>query len=111
MKSRERARVERHAKRACALVAPDLRLIVCWVSTGLRGAFAECLAHTGEAYIMIDEPLFDLATPDDREDTIRHEIAHAIAWRRHGYSIRPHGREWLRARADLDRALDAPDEV
>lgn len=109
---RQRRRVERHARAALALVAPDVPLRVLWHHDDVD-EFAETVvfdAHAG-AWIAISERAWLTQTPLEREDTIRHEIAHVIAWRRYGVKIRPHGREWLAARRDLDEALDASDEV
>lgn len=112
MRSRERARVERHAARALALVAPDLRLLVGWTRLGTAwpdGVHAEAFAFLREGVVVIDEMLFEAASPDDREDTIRHELAHLLAWHRHGHDIEDHGAEYRRARAEIDRALEEED--
>ncbi|MDY6770322.1 MAG: SprT-like domain-containing protein [Candidatus Nanohaloarchaea archaeon] len=44
--------------------------------------------------------------PERVEPVLRHEIGHALAHSRHGSDIRPHGREWHDAMADL--GVDEP---
>lgn len=115
MRARERARVERHAARALALVASDLRLLVGWSREAIPWAsapqdvHAEAFTFGRDAVIVIDERRFEAATADEREDTVRHELAHLLAWHRHGHEIQLHGREWERARAEIDRALEEED--
>ena len=115
MRARKRERVERHAARALSLVAPDLRLLVGWSREAIPWAtvkndlFAEAFTFGRDGVVVIDERRFEAAAPDDREDTVRHELAHLLAWHRHGHAIQLHGREWERARAEIDRALDEED--
>lgn len=115
MRARKRERVERHAARALSLVAPDLRLLVGWSREAIPWAtvkndvFAEAFTFGRDGVVVIDEMLFEAASPDDREDTIRHELAHLLAWHRHGHDIEDHGAEYRRARAEIDRALDEED--
>lgn len=110
MRARERARVERHAARALGLVAPGLRLLVGWTRTGSEawgpGTHAEAFMFLREGCVVIDELVFAAGSSEDREDTIRHELAHLVAWHRHGHEIASHGREWERARRDIDAALE-----
>ena len=85
---------------------------MCWTSD-LAAIHAEALWLTAarpEAWILISERAFLASSPADREDTVRHEIAHVVAWARHGTRIRAHGREWLSARRDLDLALDVDED-
>lgn len=112
MTDRQRRRVERHARAALARVQPGVSLRVLWHHDDVD-EFAETVVfdrYSG-AWIAISERAWLAQTPLEREDTIRHELAHVVAWRRHGVGIRPHGREWLAARRDIDEALDTSDEV
>lgn len=115
MRARERSRVERHAARALELVAPGLRLLVGWSRAAVpwqgHEVDAEAFTFGLDAVIVIDEVRFEHSTPDEREDTVRHELAHLVAWHRHGHEIQPHGREWERARAEIDRALEEEHET
>lgn len=107
MNDRQRRRVERHAREALFRVDPGVVLRVLWHHDDVD-EFAETVVfdrHPG-AWIAISERAWEASSAEDREDTIRHELAHVVAWRRHGVKIRPHGREWLAARRDLDEALD-----
>lgn len=45
----------------------------------------------GEEIIVVS-----LQTADDYEQLIQHEVAHLIAWRRHGEQIKEHGHEFKR---------------
>lgn len=107
MNDRARRRVERHARAALALLAPDVRLRVLWHDDE-SDEYGEAVVFDVAriAWIALSERAWARATPDEREDTVRHEVAHVVAWHRHGLGIRPHGREWLAARRDLDRELD-----
>ena len=104
-----RARVDRNAARALARLAPHVSLRVAWERGSVADAWdGECIwLGAGHALVVVNEVRFEAATPSDREDTIRHELAHVLAWDRHGSAIAPHGREFLRARAELDDALDS----
>ncbi len=51
---------------------------------------AAVLLRDGREYILINR---DSTLKDCRSD-IEHEVAHLIAWRRHGPCIRAHGREF-----------------
>jgi predicted SprT family Zn-dependent metalloprotease len=75
---------------------------------GAEGAevHAEAFFWDDAAIVVLDEIVFERSSPEDREDTIRHEIAHLLAWQRHGHEIADHGPEYRAARRDLDRALD-----
>lgn len=113
MRRRGRERVERHAREALSLVEPSVskRLQVIWC----RRLPHDDVYHTHAVaddhvpWIFIDEHVFDASTPDEREDTVRHELAHLIAYHRHGRHIQDHGDEYRRARREIDRALDEED--
>ncbi len=64
------------------------------------------LAVYPSLWIILSERAWNLAPEADRWDTIAHEIAHLIAWRRHGIEIRDHGREWRRIFARLHTLWD-----
>lgn len=108
MRARERERVERHAASALAEVAPPLRLLVGWTLQAWPHAdmYAEAFTFGRHAVIVIDEARFETAAPEEREDTVRHELAHVVAWHWHGHEIADHGPEYQRARRAIDRALD-----
>lgn len=109
MRARERARVERHAARVLSLVAPKMRLLVGWsrqCGAWHSGVHAEAFVWRCFGVVVLSEPLFERGTPESREDTIRHELAHLLAWHRHGHEIPAHGKEWRDARADIDRVLE-----
>lgn len=112
MRARERARVERHAARALDAAVPGKRLLVGWSRLGWPhvDACAEAFSFGRDAVIVIDEIRFESASAEDREDTIRHEIAHLVAWHMHGHHIQSHGPEYQRARQTVDAALDEGDE-
>lgn len=109
MRARERARVERHARAVLALVDPRLasRLHVLWCRRLPEGDWwwTHAIADDTAPWIFIDEHVFTESTPDEREDTIRHELAHLVAYERHGRDISDHGAEYARARRDIDRAI------
>lgn len=108
MRARERERVERHAARALAAVLPDVRLLVGWSRRSWPHVeqHAEAFAWKADAVIVIDERSYEASTPAEREDTVRHEIAHLVAWHRHGHDIADHGAEFARARRDIDATLE-----
>lgn len=117
MRSRERARVERHAARALALVS-KMHLTIGWSCMPLQAApgfvvYADSFLFEGkfgkEAHIAIDELRFSWFSADEREDLVRHELAHIVAWERYGHDIEDHGAEYRRARAEIDRALEEED--
>lgn len=112
MNDRQRRRVERHAREALARVLPGVALRVLWHHDDVD-EFAETVVFDryAGAWVAVSERAWAASSAEDREDTIRHELAHVVAWHRHGVGIRPHGREWLAARRDIDEALDTPDEV
>ena len=111
MRAAARARVERHARAAAALLEPavgrGLEIVWCRELPPLRGYTTHALAWTdpGDHWILINETLWRTSSADEREDTIRHEIAHVVAWYRYGTRIADHGREWARTRQSLDAAL------
>jgi hypothetical protein len=110
MRASERARVERYASRVLEKVAPKMRLLVGWsreCGSWHEGVHGEAFIWAVYGVIMLSEKLFESGTPESREDTIRHELAHLVAWHRHGHEIPAHGREWRAARADIDAALEA----
>ena len=113
MRARERARVERHAERALALVAPHLgpKLHVIWCRRLPEGDtwWTHAVTDDDVPWVFIDEHVFDESTPEEREDTVRHELAHLVAYDRHGRDIQDHGPEYRRARREIDRALDEED--
>lgn len=51
---------------------------------------AAVLTESGKEFILYNED----ATSGDCEDTLRHEVAHIITWRRFGVSVRMHGGEF-----------------
>jgi hypothetical protein len=111
MRARERQRVERHARALMEQLTGDAdSLTVAWSRHPLPHPTLEvhAVAFTWDthAVIVIDECVFARCTPDEREDTIRHEIAHVIAWRRYGHDIADHGPEWARVRREIDDILD-----
>jgi SprT-like family len=110
MRTREREKVERHARRVAALVQPELgsTLRVLWCRRLPEGDtyHTYALADDDEPWIFVDEYVYQLSSPDEREDTIRHEIAHIIAYQRHGANIADHGPEYQRARKQLDKAIE-----
>lgn len=82
-----------------------------WTLHPIQGSgpdvYAEAFTWGRDAVILLDEITFERCTPDEREDTIRHEIAHLLAWDLHGHEIEDHGPEFRRARIDLDMALES----
>lgn len=110
MNDRHRRRVERHARAALDCVEPGVPLRVLWHADD-SDEYAETVVFPREAgaWIAISDRAWRVQSPAEREDTIRHELAHVVAWHRHGHGIRPHGREWLAARREIDEALDGLD--
>jgi len=110
MRTAARRRVEMHAQRVADAVELPLHLTVAWtlhpMPSTLGDVLADAFTFGAHAVIVLDEVAFGGGTAEDREDTIRHEIAHLLAWHRHGHDIADHGGEYLRARRDIDRALD-----
>jgi hypothetical protein len=111
VRARARRRVEAHARAVAALLLPRVSLSLAWTLHPLAGApgaeiYAEAFCWGSESIIVLDEIVFERSSPAEREDTIRHEIAHLLAWHRHGHQIADHGPEYRAARRDLDRALD-----
>jgi SprT protein len=47
--------------------------------------------------IRLSRPLWDRATEQEREQVVKHEACHLIAFQKYGYRIMPHGREWKNA--------------
>ena len=108
MRARERDRVERHMARALAAVLPGVRLLVGWSRRSWPHVeqHAEAFTWRSDAVIVINERAYEASTPEEREDTIRHEIAHLLAWELHGHDIADHGPAFLRARREVDAALE-----
>lgn len=111
MRARARERVERHAAEVLRLLEPSLVLAVGWtrlpISEGSDVVHAAAFAFGHrECVIVIDEAVFEAGSPEEREDTVRHELAHLVAWHRYGHQIQAHGREWERVRAEIDLALE-----
>jgi hypothetical protein len=109
MRTAARARVERHARAVVDTIRLPVHLTVAWTlhpMHGSRDVLADAFTFGSVAVIVLDEPSFEAADADSREDTIRHEIAHLLAWHRHGHDIADHGAEWRAARRDIDRLLD-----
>jgi hypothetical protein len=114
VRARERARVERHAARALGLVS-RMHLTIGWSCMPLQAApgfvvYADAFLFEGkfgkEAHIAIDELRFSWFNADEREELVRHELAHIVAWERDGHDIQDHGPEFQRARREIDRALE-----
>lgn len=115
MRARARRRVEAHARAVAGLLLPRVSLSIAWTLHPLAGAegaevHAEAFCWGDAAIIVLDEVVYERSSAAEREDTIRHEIAHLLAWHRHGHEIADHGAEYRAARRDLDRALDVDDE-
>jgi hypothetical protein len=110
VRARERARVEKYASRTLGLVAPHItrRLHVIWCRRLPEGDawHTHACVDADVPWMFIDEYVFEMSTPDEREDTIRHELAHLIAYDRHGRDVSDHGPEFQRARRDLERAIE-----
>jgi len=110
VRSSARRRVEAHARRVVDAIGLPLHLTIAWTLHPMHSPSGDVLADAftfgSVAVVVLDEPAFDAGTADEREDTIRHEIAHLLAWHRHGHDIADHGAEYIRARRDIDRALD-----
>ena len=108
MRASARRRVEAHARRVVDAIGLPLHLTIAWTLHPMHGAdvLADAFTFGSTAVVVLDEPTFERGTADEREDTVRHEIAHLLAWHRHGHDIADHGAEYIRARRDIDRALD-----
>jgi len=104
-----RRRVEAHARRVVDAIGLPVHLSIAWTlhpMHGSRDVLADAFTFGSVAVVVLDEPAFEASDADSREDTVRHEIAHLLAWHRHGHDIADHGAEYIRARRDIDRALD-----
>lgn len=115
MRARARRRVEAHALAVAGALLPRVSLSIAWTLHPLAGAEGEevhavAFSWGEHAIVVLDEDVFERSSADEREDTIRHEIAHLLAWHRHGHEIADHGAEYRAARRDLDRALDSEDD-
>ena len=110
MRTAARARVERHARAVVDTIRLPLDLTVAWTLHPMPSVSGDVLADAftfgAHGVIVLDEATFDRGTAEEREDTVRHEIAHLLAWHRHGHDIADHGAEWRAARRDIDRLLD-----
>jgi SprT protein len=67
-----------------------------WIRFDLRGRSAgqARLATRGPALIRYNPALLRANPEDFLDSTVPHEVAHLVAFARHGARIRPHGAEW-----------------
>lgn len=97
-----------------AVVLPDLEVVWAWISSALAGAGLPELedrivvilerrrqraiaSMTTSGQLRISLRPWALLSDADREDTIRHEVAHLVAFVRHGHAAWNHGPLWKRA--------------
>jgi SprT protein len=61
----------------------------------LRGlAAGQWRLRNGGESLHFNERLFAAAPEQHMPDTVAHEVAHSVVYRRFGRGLRPHGREW-----------------
>lgn len=113
-------RAEKWIREVVEAVDPDLArlLVVFWAPVLPEDAWAWALDEHEPIAILLSERAWAIGTPDENADTLLHEAAHLLAWRRHRPErlgrrrirvIPVHGREWRRAFADLIRAAEEVD--
>jgi predicted SprT family Zn-dependent metalloprotease len=85
------ALVERKAKRLMKKFGLDG-----WQFEWMRSqiVLGGCLYH--EKIIQLSLPFVEHCPSDEVEDTIRHEIAHALVYNLHGSKVAAHGPEWVK---------------
>jgi hypothetical protein len=90
------ASIKRVVRRALRYVGSALRLDDVSFYKGGRSVIAFCAADPakGTARLRFNEPGWRVLTPDERLDTILHEVAHAIHTLEHGDVGSTHGPEW-----------------
>jgi SprT-like family len=103
MRARSRAKIERRAFALASLLSPAIacRLRVIWARS-LPDAYGYAWRFT----IVLDEQRY---TPEDGEDTLRHEIAHVLTFEAHPDAT-GHGPEFRAMRKRLDAAIEAWEE-
>lgn len=116
---RERERAERWIREVLEAEDPRLAasLTVVWADKLPDRAWGwACDDHHPEALIL-SLAAWSHGTPDENLDTLLHEAAHLLAWKRYPVvrrkawtkAIPVHGREWRRAFSDLIRAAEEID--
>ncbi len=92
MRARDRTRIEREIYTWARLAGVRDVSVVC--ARDLPDAWA---IATTDGWIVLNEARWAAARPGENRDTVEHELAHVLAWQRHGDEIQAHGREWRRA--------------
>lgn len=96
------------ARCAAAWSTPDLPTSVSITfSPRLRTSLGRCRPDTGRITL---HPSLALEAADNLALVLCHELAHVVAFRRHGASVAPHGPEWraLVEQAGFDSAVTLP---
>lgn len=61
----------------------------------LRGrALGQFMLRGGRPCIRFNAALFAQRFERALAEVVPHEVAHYVVWRRHGWAVKPHGREW-----------------
>lgn len=81
--------VEILAKNYCISLLPP---IVIGFSNRLKSRFGN--AYIGANWIEISTPIWKRARIEQKRSLIKHEVAHLIAAKLHGFEIEDHGKEW-----------------
>lgn len=78
------------------------------ISFRFRNNMTRCFgqAWVDRKLIEFSVPLWERATPEEREQVVIHETCHIIAGYKHKYEIKPHGLEWRSCMIDAGAEPD-----
>lgn len=110
MRVRDRLRVEKRTREIIKLVEPKLlkKLRIIWcrrLPCDHKDYLTHAIVDAQVPWIFFDEYVHGISSKEENEDTIRHEIAHLMAYFKYGRDIPDHGKEFRAARRRVEKVL------